>query len=480
MLVVHPKEFVQQVSVSGTVIAAQEAELGFTASGRVAHTYVRVGEAVRAGAVLAEIENGDVRAAVSERLASLASQEAKLASLKAGTRPEELALAHASVESASASLAQAHEAVIQAIRDAYTASDGVVRNTVDQFIIDPRSAVSALSFYTSNSQIAVNTLARRTTMEGILTRWQAQIAAFNSTSDTLAAAQEAQYNLTQMMLLLSDSAAALTSAQPSQSTSAATIATYASAVASARTSINAAASALTGAVTAQRNASAALDQARKTLTLKEAGSTQEDIAVQAAQVAAARADVDSARAQLARTLILAPFSGTVTRMDITEGEIVSPNEPKVALMSVDRLHIESYIPEISVSLVRPDNEAVITLDAYGAGTTFAAKVASVDPAETIRNGVPMYRSILEFLTQDSRIKSGMTANVAITTARRENVISVPQRIVSSRGGKQYVLVRVGEGLEDREVTTGAVSALGEIEILSGLSDGETVVLTIAS
>lgn len=479
-ITVHPKEFVQQVSVSGTIVAAEEVELGFTASGRVARAYVRVGEAVRAGTILAEMDNGEMRATVSQREAALASQQAKLDSLKTGTRPEELSIARASVESARVSLAQAHESVIHAVRDAYTDADGAVRGTVDQFINSPRSATPSLTFNTSASQLAIDIPARRVTMEDVLSRWQARNTGLSVSSDVLAAAQEAQHDLSMTMLLLSDSASALSQAQTSQTVSAANIASYASNVSAERAATNVTSSALTSAVTAYRAAIASLDQAQKNLALKEAGPTKEDIAAQAAQVAAARADVDNARAQLSKTRIVAPFSGTVTRMDAKEGEIVSPNTPEISLMSVDRLHVESYVPEISVALVRPANEAIITLDAYGSGATFRAKVASVDPAETIRNGVPMYRAILEFSEQDKRIKSGMTANVAITTARRENVISVPQGIVTTSSGREYVLVMIGEQIEEREVTTGAVSALGEIEILSGLSDGETVVLTPAT
>lgn len=479
-ITVHPKEFIQQVSVSGTVVAAEEVDLGFTASGRVARTYARVGDAVRAGAILAEMDNSEMRATVSQREAALASQQAKLDSLKTGTRPEEISIARSSVESARVSLAQAHEGVINAVRDAYTDAETSVRGTVDQFINSPRSALPSLSFSTSASQLAVDIPARRVTMEDVLNRWQARNLGLSTSSDVLAAAQEAQHDLSMTALLLSDSASALSQAQTSQTVSASDIASYVSDVTAARATINITSAALTSAVTTYRAATATLDQAQKNLTLKEAGPTKEDIAAQVAQVAAARADVDNARAQLSKTLIAAPFSGTVTRMDAKEGEIVSPNTPEISLMSVDRLHVESYVPEISVALVRPLNEAVVTLDAYGVQVMFKATVVSVDPAETIRNGVPMYRAILEFSEQDLRIKSGMTANVSITTARRENIISVPQGIITIRSGKGYVLIRNREQFEEREVTTGAVSAIGEIEILSGLSDGDIVVLTPGS
>src|SRR3989344_4692429 len=58
-MVVHPGDFLQQVSVSGRVTAANDVDLGFSQSGRIAHVYKVVGDNVSAGTLLAEIENGD-------------------------------------------------------------------------------------------------------------------------------------------------------------------------------------------------------------------------------------------------------------------------------------------------------------------------------------------------------------------------------------------------------------------------------------
>ena len=108
---------------------------------------------------------------------------------------------------------------------------------------------------------------------------------------------------------------------------------------------------------------------------------------------------------------------------------------------------------------------------------FNATVAAIDPAETVRDGVSTYRTILKFTVTDQRVKSGMTANVTITAERRQDVISIPQGVVTSRDGKKFVRVLVGDEVVEREVTTGSVSSLGSIEITSGLSSGDVVVLS---
>jgi len=71
----------------------------------------------------------------------------------------------------------------------------------------------------------------------------------------------------------------------------------------------------------------------------------------------------------------------------------------------------------------------------------------------------------------------MTANVRIMTDEREGIISIPQGLVLERDGKKFVVVKAGEGVEEREITVGAVSSLGNIEIVNGLSEGDQVVLS---
>jgi HlyD family secretion protein len=476
-LVVHPADFLQQVSVSGKVVAAQNVDLGFSQSGRVARVNARVGDTVRAGTLLAEVENGDVRATVLQKQAALESQRAKLASLKAGTRPETLAIAQSAVDSGIAALNQANQGVVNAIRDAYTKSDDAIRNKVDQFVSNPRGVSPQVTFFTSASQLAITVASERAAVEQMLHTWQTDVSSLNASSDLATAGARAQTSITSVVTLLLDASAVLNQAIPSQGVSQTSINQYSSDIAGARTSVNAAAAALNTAITAQKSAAAALDSARKNLALEMAGATGSDIEAQAAQVAAAQADLENAQAQLTKTRITAPFDGIVTKMDAKVGEIISPNTSETSLIGAGAFQIESYVPEINVALIQVGNAALVTLDAYGTDTPFDAKIVSIDPAETVKNGVSMYRTILQFNAQDPRIRSGMTANVVITTEKKIGVISVPQGVVKSREGKKYVQVVVNEKANEREVTTGDVSSLGNVEILSGLNDGDVVLLT---
>ena len=175
-----------------------------------------------------------------------------------------------------------------------------------------------------------------------------------------------------------------------------------------------------------------------------------------------------------------PFAGVITEIIPERGEIITANTPIVSLISGDNLEIESYIPEINIALIKSGDPVTVTLDAYGDEVEFNAAVITIDPAETIRDGVSTYKTTLRFTVQDPRIKSGMTVNATITTARQADVLLVPEGVILNRSEQKFVWIKKGEVVEEREVAVGRRSSTGEIEILSGLEVGEKILLQVAS
>ncbi len=476
-LTVKADAFVQQVSVSGTVVPAQEVDLGFTQSGRIARVNVKVGDRVIAGRVLAEIDSGDLYAQLLQREAALEVQRAKLLSLQQGTRPEEILVAEGNVERDTAALMQANMALADALRDAYIKTDDAIRNKLYQFVSNPRTNPQ-INIVSSDTQAVVDANAGVTVVEAVLAAWAADNATLVGETDLSGHVFRAQQHMSQVTALLSTVSRVLGSTALTNITQT-TLDAYIASIATARTNVSTASSALTSAVTAQKSAAAALASSQNTLALKKAGTVPADIAAQAAQVKAAEADVANARAMLSKTVIAAPFSGVVTKVDAKAGKIVSPNTPEITVNTASAFQIESYVPEVNIAYVQVGNTAVVTLDAYGSDVPFAAKVVSIDPAETIRDGVPTYRAILQFDVEDVRIRSGMTANIVVTTEEKSGVVSIPQGLVTERNGKKYVKVLEADGkiVVEREVSTGAVSSLGNIEVLTGLGEGDVVIVS---
>ncbi|MFZ2167540.1 MAG: efflux RND transporter periplasmic adaptor subunit [Minisyncoccia bacterium] len=459
-LVIHPAEFRKQVSVSGTVTATRDAALGFAASGRILGTYASVGQHVGAGTILAEIENGDLVAILAQKESALAEAEANLASLRAGTRTEEIAVAAIAVTNAQAAL-------MNAVQSAYTASDDAVHNKTDTFFTNPRTSPQ-LSFSVANANLKTIVERDRADIEPVLASWALLVTKLSSA--TIAdSAKQSQVYLAKVTMLLADENIALNQALPDQTTSSATLSSYGTTLSSARISVNSAATTLT------TNA-AALDTAESSLALKRAGATVEAIAAQEASVASARADVRSAAASLAKTRVTAPFSGTVTRMEAKTGEIVSPTTSGIGMQSDGVFEIETYVPETVIVNIAVGNSATTTLDAYGSSISFPSRVILVDPAETVKDGVPTYKTTLAFLEKDSRIRSGMTANVLMETGILPHAIVIPAGAVGTKDGVSYVSVVTDGGASPRTVKTGSSPMLGQIEILSGLEDGDVILL----
>lgn len=447
--VITPGNFREQVSVSGAVIAVRSADLGFAANGRIAGTYARVGERVAAGTILAQTENGDLVAAVAQK-------QAVLDSLLSGTRPEQIAIVAAAVASGKAKL-------VNAITAAYTASDDAVHNKTDTFFSNPRSDPK-LTFSTSNANLKAAIEIARVAMESALLEW-ASLAKGLSSENVASASPRTQNYLNQVVAFLADGNAAINQGISDSTVSSATLTSYGTTLATARANVNNAAVDLTTAVSA-------LTDAEKELALDEAGSTTPDIN-------AARAEVENARAALGKTLVRAPFSGIVTRMDAKVGEIVSPTTSLISMQSDGVFQVETFVPEVVIARVKVGNPATTTLDAYGPSVAFPATVVSVNPAETVRDGVPTYRTTLAFLAADSRIRSGMTVNVLIETGVLHDAIVIPAGAVSTENGISFVSVVNGDSVTSRTITVGSSPALGQVEILSGLSKSDVILLAPA-
>ncbi len=446
-LTITPGDFKEQVNVSGTVIATQDVALGFAANGRISGVYARVGQHVGARAILAETENGDLVAALSQA-------QANLASLNAGARPEEIDVAKTTVANTEATLAND-------IRTAYTTSDDAVHNKADMLFTNPRTDPK-LSFAVTNATLKAIVERDRANIEAVLANWVV-LAAGLTAGNAADSAKQAQTYLAQVVTLLADANLALNQSVPDQTTSAATLSSYGTTISTARTNVNTVAATLTADV-------AALSAAKSALSLKQAGPTVDAVAAQEALVR-------SAQAALVKTRVVAPFSGTVTRMDAKVGEIVSPTTSEISLQSDGVFEIETYVPEVAIAGVAVGNPATTTLDAYGPLVAFPSSVVAVDPAETVKDGVPTYKTTLSFLSTDSRVRSGMTANVVITTGTLHNAIVIPAGAVGADADGPYLsLVKEGKAVKQR-ITSGTSPALGQVVITSGLSSGDVVLLS---
>ncbi len=217
-------------------------------------------------------------------------------------------------------------------------------------------------------------------------------------------------------------------------------------------------------------------QAVRDLDLAKAGTDPYKIKAQNSLVNQAEASVAGAEAALLKTMIVAPFSGTISDVAITEGETIASGKTAISMLAVDAFEIEAKVPEIDIIKVRAGAQVDVTLDAYGKGVIFPATVTRVNPTAVIEGSVPMYKVVVTFTGNDVRIKSGMTANVSIITENKSKVLAVPARFVDVKdNARGSVTVRSKGNNVIKDVELGVRGQDGLIEILSGIQEGDELV-----
>jgi HlyD family secretion protein len=475
IVTVQSTTFVQEVGVTGKVIPSKDVDMAFETSGRVSRVNVKVGDLVKQGQVLASVGSGDQYATVLQRQARVDSEAAKFAEVQRGTRVEDITIATTEVDGARTTYEQSLQALVDQIKDSYSKVDDGVRAKADQLFKNPRTVYpEIISFDNYTLRLSVND--QRLRIGEMLSAWTKTISTLSSGLYSETYLSEARNNLATARTFFNDLSEGVSSLSASEAMPQVTIDKYKTDISSARTSVSAAISALSSAEQVYKTSKNALVRAEDQLALKKAGSTAEQINSQAALLQSAQADLQSARALLGKTNITAPFDGLVTKVDTKEGEIASVNTNVISMISASSYEIESFISESDIAKVRAGQPARVTLDAYGRDIVFLATVVQVDPAETVLDGVSTYKTKLQFTEADERIRSGMTANIIIQTAEKPASVVIPQEALFLEAGEKMVIVDQAGKRVNRKVETGGINAKGDIEVLSGLSVGEKVVV----
>lgn len=455
-------DFVNQVSISGKVVASEEVNLGFKNGGRIERVFSSVGigdgvgKIIKSGALIATLDTKDAEQTVRNAEINLESAKLVLSKLKLANSNENL----------DADLEKAYDDGFTTVSDAFldlsniiigledvlsegNVSDSIVRNS-GKTAISYRDETDKL-YYEAKNAFKINRKNFRlldrsssyTDIENII----------NKTYETTKIFSNAIKSLKNLIDYLADD----TNNPAGYVSSKSTLAEY--------TSITS--EHLDNLLSSQTNIKNYKDAFFDT-----------DLDIEDALLSIKQKEniLQNAKNELSDYYIKAPFDGVITMIDAKVGEIASPNVPLVKMMSAGTFQIESYVPEVNIAQIKFGDEASITLDAYGENVLFYAKVISIDPAETIRDGVSTYKIKLQFDTTDERIKSGMTASVKIIIFSKPNVIVIPGGVVFDKDGKKFVQVKIDEEVVEKEIVLGITSPLGQVEVVSGLSDGDKVVL----
>ncbi len=460
-------DVIEKVSVSGKVSAIDKADLAFEKGGVISGIGVKVGDRVARGQVIATL-------GLASDMAQLRSAEANLEERTRTLRPEEQRVEQSKVDSARAALISEERDAFDASRSAYVQVESALINNLDQFFRYPRSVNPEINIRTrsENEKRAVNFLRFEITEQ--MEQWKEDMENSSSTANRLGLLERTESRLNLIKSFVSTMSEIINDLDITNSgLSQTTIDSYVVLGNTAMSGVNGSIETVSEARAQLTSRATSFEEATNSYELRTSGASAQTINAE-------RARVDQFRAEVEKNYLKAPFDGVVTRIEPSIGEFVAGGSPVFTVVSDGQFKIETNITEADIAKVSINNIATITLDAYGQEVPFEAKVTFIDPAETVIDGVSTYKVTLNFLNSDTRIRSGMTANVDIETRDRQNVVRIPLRAIVDEKGTKKVRVVSSNGKEWTlvPVTTGLRGSDGTIEVISGLNVGDTVVTNI--
>ena len=201
--------------------------------------------------------------------------------------------------------------------------------------------------------------------------------------------------------------------------------------------------------------------------------------MQSAQVAldTANDNLSQAQEKLEESVIVAPFAGFITIVNVNGGDEIQRGVVAVRLVDPTKFEAELMVNEMDIFQLKLGGEATVQIDAMPT-LTLPAKVTFISPTATISSGVVNYKVKVEIESlEDFQLREGLSVTVSITVAQRTDVLLVPNTAITTQLGQAYVQVLTADGtVEGRAIKTG-ISDWQYTEVTDGLSEGEKVIVT---
>lgn len=209
------------------------------------------------------------------------------------------------------------------------------------------------------------------------------------------------------------------------------------------------------------------------------------------QVAQSREMVQKAQTNLSYAIITSPIDGVVISKSVEEGQTVAASYATPELFTIAKdlkdMQVVANVDEADIGDVKEGERVSFTVDAYP-NDTFEGVVKQVRQEATTTNNVVAYEVVISAPNSELKLKPGLTANVTIYTAERQNVLCVSTKalrftptqdlikgckIVDCKG-KNKVWTREGNTFKAHAVQIGMSDGI-HTEILSGVSKGLEII-----
>lgn len=225
-------------------------------------------------------------------------------------------------------------------------------------------------------------------------------------------------------------------------------------------------------------ANANLENARR--AYKRATELAQKQLIAGADLDTTRAELDvnqaraaSARTHLDKTVIRAPFAGVTGLRNVSAGDYVNVGQELVQLVRLDPIELDLRAPEVVLSSLAVGQKVLFGVDAYR-DERFEAKVVAIAPTVDAGGRSVALRASLE--NPDLKLRPGMSARVRITLSTTAKALLVPEQAIWPMGEQKTVFVIQGGKAKQVPVELGT-RLPGQVEVTSGLKDGDEVVVT---
>ncbi|MFZ5818343.1 MAG: efflux RND transporter periplasmic adaptor subunit [Chloroflexota bacterium] len=422
--VVRQGDLVIYASGTGTLIAANEVDLGFETSGQVTGVLVEVGQKVEAGDLLAQVDDSDAQIAYTQAKRDLAEL----------TSPAVIAVAQQSIATAEMDLGDATSTL------GYLISPVVLRRETElkeaeQALAEAQAAVEA----SPSDEAAQEALE---TAQAALERAEANMAsAQNYYENTYLPDHFTRWDGVTGKKYV---------AEPSEAE-----------VLSARAAVAV--------------AQAALEEAQYYYTALTGGEAPEEATGSSLQaLEEARLALESAQADLDGTRLVAPISGTIMSIDTSVGDTVS-SSAVMTLADLSQPTLEVFLDESDWPNIRVGYETEVIFDILPE-RTFDGTVMQVDPGLYTESNSSVVRALVELVNIDEQafnLPLGTSASVDVIGGRAENALLVPVEALR-QAGEQYTVFVMEDGSPRLRVVEVGIQDLLYAEIKSGLKAGDVI------
>lgn len=492
----------QEVSETGQVKKGEEINLAFKSGGKIEKIYVVVGEEVKRGDILAKIESKNLAIQLEDAKANLAIYQSKYDKLLAGAGQEEIQVARTAVSNAEIDLATAKQSLsdkkAQADEDLKASQEDAL-NILEDASLKAGNAFSAVdtiyrNYFTGSDQESLNVKENKEKIETTKNTIKSDLIAAKATpteNNIINSVSNTKNNLdaiSNSLKIIRENCDTTAYQNKVSSTDKSSLDTQRGYINTALTNIvdtqQDISSTKLGNTTTINTAQAKVDAASGALKASQdalakltAPPRKEDVDLYQAQIKQAETQVELIKDQIGDTYLVSPINGQITQIEKEEGEYVQSTAGTAVFVLLPRnpFQIKADIYEEDIVKVKTGNPADISLIAFP-DEIFKGKVVSLNPASKLIEGVVYYEITVDFDNTPQGLKPGMTADIVIKTASKENVLVISKSLIEEKDGKNFVRIykngNKNNGFEEREIVVGLEGKDGMVEVVSGLKNGE--------